>query len=261
MTVFRPQVKRVCLSWCMLLTTLLVVACPAAESSYVPHDKSLSLLPLYFYPAAGKARAVLIFFGNDVGFWEAHEELARRISSAGVDVIGLDVKKYLDRLPPARPARQAAFAGSIDGLIDRSVRELGAGDLPLVLGGHSFGADMALWTAVHAPPPRTVGVLALGPTGRSHFYVTAFDRANVGEPDEPGSFPIQDLIRETPPSMRIALLRGSKDRRITLDSAFQVAGAGRLRYTVIPFASHSLRSLTIAGPMTQRALDWVLNGN
>ena len=244
-----------------LVLALLLTGCPAARTSYVPRDRTLRSLPLYFYPASGKARAVLVFLGNDVGFWAAHEELARRLSSGGVDVIGLDVRKYLERLPAPYPAREAAFRDSIGSIIRRSVIELHAGALPLILGGHSFGADLALWTAVHVAPRRTVGVLALGPTGRSHFYVTAFDRANVGEPDEAGSFSIEGLIRDTPANMRIALLRGSKDRRIALDSGFQAAGGTRLRYTVIPFASHSLRSLTIAGPMTGRALEWILGRN
>ncbi len=261
MRVNERWLRQRCFACCGILLTLVIAACPAAKPTYVPHDRSLSSLPLYFYPASGKARAVLIFFGNDVGFWEAHEELARRISATGVDVIGLDVRKYIDCLPAAQPAREAAFTDAIDGVIARSVRELDADSLPLILGGHSFGADLALWTAVHAAPPRTVGVLALGPTGRSHFYVTAYDRANISEPNEVGSFSIQDLISETPSRLRIALLRGSKDRRITFDSAFQAAGGSRLRYTRIPFASHSLRSLTIAGPMAQRAVDWILNGN
>jgi len=29
---------------------------------------------------------------------------------------------------------------------------------------------------------------------------------------------------------------------------------------VIPFASHSLKSLTLAGPMAQRAVAWIISG-
>jgi dienelactone hydrolase len=244
-----------------LVLAFAVTACPAAKPPYVPRDPVLRALPLYFYPASDSARAVVIFFGNDVGFWEAHDRLARQFASNGYTVIGVDVRKYIDRLPEPYVSRETAFDSSIDNVIARAVREMRATSLPLVLGGHSFGADMALWTAAHAPPPHTVGVLALAPTARSHFYVTATDRANIGEPDEPGSFAISDEIRSVPASMRIALLRGSGDRRKGIDSALEVAGKPRLRYSVIPFASHSLKSLTLAGPMTQRAVAWILNGD
>jgi type IV secretory pathway VirJ component len=239
---------------------LALTACPSAKPPYVPRDPVLRALPLYFYPASDSAKAVVIFFGNDIGFWDAHDRLARQLASNGYTVIGVDIKKYIDRLPEPYASREAAFDSSIDGVIARAVREMRATSLPLVLGGHSFGADLALWTAAHAPPPHTVGVLALAPTARSHFYVTATDRANIGEPDEPGSFAISDEIRAIPSNMRIALLRGSGDRRKSIDSALEVAGKPRLRYSVIPFASHSLKSLTIAGPMAQRAVGWIVSG-
>jgi hypothetical protein len=87
------------------------------------------------------------------------------------------------------------------------------------------------------------------------------DRANISEPDEPGSFAISDEIRSVPATMRIALLRGSGDRRRGIDSALEAAGKPRLRYSVIPFASHSLKSLTLAGPMAQRAVAWIIAGD
>lgn len=241
---------------------LVCVACPKAKPPYVARDPALRKLPLYFYPSEQpKARAALIFFGNDVGFWAAHDELAKRLSAAGYTVIGLDVKKYIDGLPEPVEARERAFGSGIDPIIARALRELHADALPLVLGGHSWGADLALWTAAHKPPPHTIGVLALGPTARSHFYVTAIDRANIGEPDEAGSFSIADEIAHIAPAFRIALMRGSKDHRIDVDSALRAAGGSRLHYTVIPFAAHSLRSLTIAGPMIRRALGWVVSGD
>ena len=44
------------------------------------------------------------------------------------------------------------------------------------------------------------------------------------------------------------------------DRGFIAAGGSRMPYTVIPFASHSLRSLIIAGPMIERALDNLVAG-
>jgi len=231
-----------------------------ARASYVPRDPALRALPLYFYPAEGAAQGVIVFFGNDVGFWEAHQRLAQRLAGRGYDVIGFDVKKYLDHLPTRRGARERAFAAGVARIIPRAVHELHADSLPLVIGGHSFGADLALWVAARGAPPHTVGVLAVSATARSHFYVTALDRANLVEPTDETSFSVADDVAAVPASIRIAMLRGASDRRISQDSALRAAARAPLRYTVIPLANHSLKSLVIAGPMIGNAVDWLVSG-
>jgi hypothetical protein len=135
------------------------------------------------------------------------------------------------------------------------MHELGADSMPVIIAGHSFGADIALWAEANAPMPGVIGVLALGPTKRDHPTVTLNDKMNIGEPTEPGSFSVADQIRNTPPKVRIELLRGASDKERRSDSEFISAGGSRLGYTVIPFAAHSLKSLIIAGPMIERALD------
>ncbi len=50
-------------------------------------------------------------------------------------------------------------------------------------------------------------------------------------------------------------MRGASDKARRSDRSFIEAGGARLSYTVIPFASHSLKSLIIAGPLIERALD------
>src|SRR5207248_5748354 len=112
--------------------------------------------------------------------------------------------------------------------------------VPIVIAGHSFGADLALWTEANAHPAGVVGVLALGPTQRDHPTVTINDQVNLGEPTEPGSFAVAEQIRNTPLKVRIALLRGASDKERKSDRSFIEAGGNRLSYVVIPFASHSL---------------------
>ena len=141
------------------------------------------------------------------------------------------------------------------------MHELGADSAPLIIAGHSFGADLALWTEANAHLQGVVGVLALGPTRRDHPTVTLRDRANLGEPTEAGSFAVDEQIRNTPGNVRIALLRGASDKERKSDPGFIAAGGRRLTYTVIPFASHSLKSLIIAGPMIERALDRLVVGD
>jgi pimeloyl-ACP methyl ester carboxylesterase len=203
----------------------------------------------------------VFFLGNDLGFWQAHQRLAERLASHGYAVVGFDVKKFLDRLPDSALLRDSVLAHDVPPLIKRSLHELGADHLPIVIAGHSFGADIALWTEANAPIPGVVGVLALGPTRRDHPAITIRDQMNSGEPTEPGSFAVDEQIRNTPPKVHIALMRGASDKERTSDRGFIAAGGSRMTYTVIPFASHSLRSLIIAGPMIERALDHLVSAD
>jgi pimeloyl-ACP methyl ester carboxylesterase len=245
------------------LAILFVSACAPAHSTYRPRDARLLSEPLYFYPSVGpshRPRAGVFFLGNDIGFWSAHQQLAQRLASHGYAVVGFDVKSFLDRLPDSSLLRDSVLVSELPQLMKRSLHELGADSVPIVIAGHSFGADLAFWTEAHAPIPGVVGILALGPTRRDHPRVTMLDRVNAGEPTEPGSFAVDEQIRNTPPRIRIALMRGASDKERTADRAFIDAGGGRLSYTIIPFASHSLKSLIIAGPMIEAAVDRLLAG-
>ena len=237
---------------------LLFFACTPAHSAYRPRDAELRREPLYFYPKSGGSlhpRAGIFFLGNDLGFWEPHQKLSMRLAAHGYAVVGFDIKTYLDRLPDSVQLRDSVLLHELPQLMKRSLHELGADSLPIVLAGHSFGADLALWIEANAHMPGVVGVLALGPTKRDHPTVTINDKVNLGEPTEPGSFAVDEQIRNTPPGVRIALMRGASDKERESDRAFIEAGGPRLRYTIIPFASHSLRSLVIAGPMIEHAVD------
>jgi len=252
----------VLVSGVVIALTVGLASCGSANPTYVPHDRALRELPLYFYPSttSDAPKAVLFFFGNDVGFWESHERLALRLADRGYDVIGFDVKQYLNSLPHDPTVRAHLFQRRLDSIVVRSTRELHADSLPLVLGGHSFGASLAVWAAAHAAPPHCIGVLAMAPTLRSHFFVTAADLANLHEPDEPGSFSIAEQVRAIPPTLRVALIRGSHDKRMAGDSTIRAAGGTRLDYTVIPLSGHSLKALTLAGPMIGDAMDWIVQG-
>lgn len=237
----------------------LLAACrdrPAAP--YVPRDAALRTQPLLFYPAASRpARSVIVFLGNDVGFWAPHEELARRLAARGHDVIGLDVKKYLATLPSAEPARDSAFSRGIGPLLGRARAELGDDTLPIIIGGHSFGAELAFWIALHRPPARLAGVLALSPRSTGHLFVTPYDLLNR-EASGPWSFSTIDAAAAIAPAVRIALVRGTHDPFVRHDSAFAAAGGVRYRYFPVPLAGHSLKKLIIAGPIVEHAVDFLL---
>jgi pimeloyl-ACP methyl ester carboxylesterase len=233
-----------------------------AAPTYKPRDAMLAKEPLYFYPAVGgRANAFLFFFGNDVAFWEPHQMLANRLSHEGYAVVGMDLRKYLDELPDRSvPARDSAFAASIGPLIARARHEIGADSLPIVIGGHSFGAEVALWTAMHEPPRKLVGVLAMSTRGAGHFFVRRSDWENE-EPAGEGSFSTVDLVRDIPPAVRIAVVRGQRDKFGTFDSSFAAVGGARFRRYWIPSTGHSIRSLIVAGPFIERALSFLTDSS
>ena len=238
---------------------LALAACESGPTvPYVPRDASLRQEPVLFYPARTRhPRAFVFFLGNDVGFWKPHEELAWRLAENGYSVVGLDVKQFLARMPEAEPARDSTFAASIGPLIARARAELGADSLPVIIGGHSFGAEVAFWIALHRAPPKLAGVLALSPRSTGHLVVTPFDLMNR-EASGPWSFSTIRATAEIAPNVRIALVRGAGDKFRSHDAAFLASGGTRLRYFTVPFAGHSLRKLLIAGPIIEHAVEFLI---
>lgn len=238
-----------------------------AHSDYVPRDPTLRRADLFFYVPRGSqppARAMLFFFGNDIGFWEAHQELAADLQAHGYAVVGYDVKPLIQSLPrgdaAAVAARRDAIVGArVDTLIRASRRELGLTGAPVVLIGHSFGAELAVWTAYHVPIPLLRGVVAIAPAARGHLAITAHDLADIGSPREPGSFGVAQLVATLPSGLRVALVRGAHDRLRGADSAIVSAGGTRLRYWIVPLASHSLKRVVVARYVVRSAVEWVAN--
>ena len=244
-----------------LFVALAATACaPAAHSSYVARDSMLRRAPLYLYPSRDTARpprALVFFFGNDVGFWKAHQELAEHLAADGYAVAGFDVKRWIGSLPDGRQ-HDSAFAAGVDTILGHARHELQCDSAPVIIGGHSIGAEFALWTAAHAAPPGTIGVLAMGPGSRSHLEITAFDLTNAREPDGPDSFGIPDVVRAVPSGMRIALVRGQKDKFRFVDSSLTAAGGPRLHEWLVLFSGHSLKSLFLTHHDVDAAMDWLV---
>lgn len=240
---------------------VVVAACGGPPAPYTPRDPALRELPLYFYPsrdATRPARAFIFFFGNDVGFWQPHRELCAGLADDGYAVTGMDVRKLIASLPDHEPARDSAFAARIAPIIERSRRELKADSLPVVLAGHSLGAEIAIWTASHASISGLVGTLALSPGTRSHLRVTLADIANTAEPTNAESFAVADAIRALPSRTRVAIVRGSHDKFRSADSSLVAAGGARATLYLVPLAGHSLRNIIVARHVVRGALRWIL---
>ncbi len=243
-----------------VLALATTISCSSSRPPYIPHNPELRRLPVYFYPAtpASAARAVIFFFGNDVGFWTPHRDLAEYLSGQGYAVVGFDMRTFLVELPEAVPQRDSAFEARILPLIASARHEIHADSLPLVIVGHSLGAEIAIWTAAFAQPPGTVGVIAMSPGLRSHLRVTASDLLNGPEPDGPGSFSVPVTLHEIQPAIRVAIVRGDHDKYRYADSALLAAGGNRTHSYIVPFASHSLKRIIVARPVMRQAMSWLL---
>jgi pimeloyl-ACP methyl ester carboxylesterase len=249
-------------SWAVCLSCLVLFACSSGpEPTYVPHDPALRELPLYFYPAPNgtrSARGLVFFFGNDIGFRSPQRDLASMMAGQGVDVVGYDMRPLLASLPDDPSARSEIFDARIAALIGAVRKELGADTLPIIIAGHSLGAEVALWTVGHASIPRLAGVLALSPGSRGHLQVSASDIVNSKEPSGPGSFGVAEIVARLPEGLRVALIRGEHDRFIFADSAIVAAGGARIQRYLVRFAGHSLKRIIVAQWVVRRALDWLL---
>ncbi len=227
-----------------------------APPNYVARDPVLRAAALRVY-RADSARALVWFFGNDIGFWGAQQRLAAALADRGVDVVGVDLRAWFASRPhESAAARARAFRLGMRDLMQRAARELGDSASPVLLAGHSVGAEVALWLAASDPPARLSGVVAISPGSRGHLKVSASDLA-FGEPTEPGSFAVDSVLRAIGADVRVALVRGANDRLRSVDSLLLAARPG-LRHVVIPLASHSMKRLVIAGPMIEGAVGWAL---
>ena len=235
-------------------------ACFRAEPApYAPRDPHLAAWPLYVYPAVTTpARAFVFFVGNDIGFWGAHQELAKRLAGAGYHVVGIDVKAYFPHLVDADSARGRAFADTVAMMIGLARRELGADSLPVIVGGHSLGAEIAAWIAAEAPPRDLAGALLISPRARGHLRATLSDVANRSAPEEPGSFGVGAEIAAAAPGVRFAIVRGTDDRFRDADAGLLRAGGQRIEKWAVPWGGHSMSNILLAGPFVERALAWTL---
>jgi pimeloyl-ACP methyl ester carboxylesterase len=94
-------------------------------------------------------------------------------------------------------------------MISRARRELHADSLPVIVAGHSIGAEVASWLVSHTAIPGLVGALLIAPGARGHLRVAVSDLTMSGEPEEPGSFSVAENIRAASPAIRFAIVRGT----------------------------------------------------
>lgn len=230
-----------------------------AHPNHVVRDPVLRARGVVIYTPAGPPRALVLFFGNDVGFWRPHHALAAALASDGYAVAGVDIRPLFASLPEGHPARDIACRAAIRDLVGRVRGELALDSVPLVIGGHSLGAELALWTAATAGLRGVAGTLALSPGSRSHLRVSASDLLMTAEPQGPDSFGVAEQVTlATEAGQRVAIVRGANDKFRSADITLMAAGGASARRFNVPFAAHSLRDLTLARYVIGDAMSWLL---
>ncbi|MEO7963466.1 MAG: hypothetical protein ABIT38_06090, partial [Gemmatimonadaceae bacterium] len=72
-----------------------------APPTYIAADPTLRTAGIYLYaasPTACAPRAIVLFFGNDVGFWNPHRRMAASLAQDGYAVAGVDIRPLFDGL-------------------------------------------------------------------------------------------------------------------------------------------------------------------
>ena len=244
------------------LSLAALASCSGTDSPTHP-SRDPALRNLFLYDASDAerpARALVFFLGNDVGFWEPHRKLAVALTKSQYAVAGVDIKPILQALPDCAPERDSAFADTMRTLIQRTRKELKADSIPVIIAGHSLGAELAIWTAAHVHVPGTIGVLAMSPGTRSHLRVSISDIMNGPEPTGPESFAVADEIKLVPAVERVAIVRGKRDKYSQGDPTLVASGGARANRFLVPFAGHSLKRIATASFETRRALEWLITG-
>ncbi len=256
--------KRIVLALAVVLAALAITGSivwprPIARPDYVPRLSALRSADFFVYPPRVAARrGTIIFFGNDIGFWQPHQQLADFLATEGYAVVGFDLRSLLKSMPDVPEATRDSVIGvEISKAMSESLTEFHGEKLPLFLMGHSLGAEVAMWTVAHVRAPTVTGVIAMAPGGRGHLQITAADFLSSALPSGPESFAMADLVRSLPPGLRIALVRGAHDGYRGADPGIVAAGKGQVREFSIPFAGHSLKKILIARYVVRNALEWV----
>lgn len=234
---------------------------PIARPSYVPKVAALRADNIFVYPPHGLLRGIVVFLGNDVGFWEPHQELADFLSGEGFAVVGIDLRTLFRSQARATPAeREKTVASALISLMHESLQEFQGNKLPLILIGHSLGAEVGIWAGAHVSDPKIAGIIAMAPGGRGHLTITPSDYLSSSLPNGPDSYSIADQVKVSRPDLRIALVRGASDRYGEADPEILTAGGSRVKKFEIPFAGHSLKKILIARYVVRDAISWVIAG-
>ncbi|WP_448949919.1 AcvB/VirJ family lysyl-phosphatidylglycerol hydrolase [Labrys neptuniae] len=202
-----------------LLAALMLFGSGQAGLSQPPRaDAGLAALPLHISTAARFNGTIVLFLSGDAGWDDFEQDLAGRLSRAGVDVIGLDSHRYfLEGRKPAELARD------LDGLFALYRRRWHG--RRLVLAGYSFGADALpfAWPLLSARTRRQTRLIALvGLQSQANFVISLMEMLDLPAADDT---PVAPQLQRLPAARVICLYGRAEASACT---APELAGAERL---------------------------------
>ena len=175
--------------WGLLVAALLHLG--ACRGPAPTPDRLVEDLPLLEFPA-DSGRTVAVFLSGDGGWAELPREVAGGLVDAGVAVVGVDSRRYLET--PRDAGRVAAdVARAADAYAAAWGRER------VLLVGFSRGANLAAFAASGVPPglrARLAGVVLLAPGTHEKFRFRLVDL--VRRSADTAGVPVAPRIREIP---------------------------------------------------------------
>lgn len=129
-------------------------------------------LPLTITPGSGgPGDAFVVFLSGDGGWGGFDQQLARKLATAGLPVVGWDARSYFGGV--RTPASSAAD-------LQRVIETYGArfGRRRVMLVGYSFGANVLPFMTERLPDAvreRVAGLALISPTARAQFRFAAWD--------------------------------------------------------------------------------------
>jgi lysylphosphatidylglycerol synthetase-like protein (DUF2156 family) len=236
----------------------------ADEDQPIPHEKiTLShagqAVVRLFEP--DEPRAVFVFGSGDGG-WSAWEDaVSRWLREAGVYVVGFDTKQYAtggtgdvkdgNYQPDEKDFTQDNIGRDMAALADLGLKHAGKDDLPVIYGGWSSGAALALPAAASGKKPKNLAGLMLFGTDRRGRYGLRHSDEIGKTPVGPGTFDLSQFDKAVA-HLRVVQFHGGADF-LASDKWIQTLKSPHALYG-IPRANHGFD-----GPAPWFE-DWVTDG-
>ncbi len=207
----------------LLSIVLLVVAVqlPAAAAfayesvSFGVRGKTLTLA--VYRPATGKPKGTVFMGSGDVGWVGLATEMAEFLSAQGYNVIGINVRQYLAAFTSGRTTLTTREPPQDYGELAAFLRQRNLLAPPVIVGGVSEGAALAVLAAASEKNHEWIGgVLTMGlpPTAELGWRWTDFTSwISKKDPDEPMFAPKDFLPRIA--GIPICLIHSTKDEYVT----------------------------------------------
>jgi type IV secretory pathway VirJ component len=208
---------------------------------------------VYTSPAPPKPGThAVLFLSSSWGWRPLHQETAAHIAGAGHTVVGIDSSAYFDKhLDDLDWERDLA-----------TLREL-ANDkaglpktTPLVLMGHSWGAELVTYVVNHGGARNVAGALLVGPSDESAFiYRVSLQMKQVTSPADE-QFHVKDEIRSMAP-MPMVFIEGALDTQSRARSLADLA-RGPHKFVSIPGGDKQFDEIRDTFFLfVDRSLDWI----